>query len=111
MYSLSNYWKLCDYAYWWKRRCELGIESTQEQDKLSIKISGSPDEVWLRITRPDGSEAFTPIQRDINLSELRWEQNPSPVQPPVDIHRIHKFNPWILLQKFEDNTIGKIKHL
>ncbi len=102
---------MIDYAYWWKRRCELGIESTQEQDKLSFKISGSPDEIWLRITRPDGSEAFTPIQRDINLSELRWKQNPSPVQPPEDIHRIHKFNPWILLQKFEDKTIGKIKRL
>jgi hypothetical protein len=102
---------MIEYAYWWERRCELGIETTQEQDKLNIKISGSPVEVCMRITRPDGSEAFTPIQREINLSELHWKQNPSPVRPPVDIHRIHKFNPWILLQKFEDNTIGKIKRL
>ena len=103
--------RMIDFAQWWTKRCSKKIDFKLEQNSLSIHGPVSQDDVWLHITKADGAETFTPIKSNIDLSELQWTKCPQPNPLPEDIRRVYKFNPWILLQKLENKTIGKIKHL
>ncbi|HEY6952726.1 MAG TPA: hypothetical protein VI758_09985 [Bacteroidota bacterium] len=91
-----------EYASWWKRR--LLIRPAISMSGSSLKISGNkgPESAWVRISRPDGSEAFSPIKDEVVLGKLSWGLVPVPYALPPDYTRIRDFNYRIPLTKTVD---------
>lgn len=90
------------YASWWKERSSMQTTMTM---KGSILIPGGDppkESVWLRITKADGTEAFSPMRKEINLDSLFWKRDPLTVGFPEDFTRIRKFNYRIPLTKTVD---------
>lgn len=94
--------RMIDYAKWWKRRDQCNFIADYDNNYLYIKTNSLPNDVWLHIVRPDGKEAFSAIQSNIDLGRLEWQSQPDISALPSDIPRIRKFNPWILLINAED---------
>jgi peptidoglycan/xylan/chitin deacetylase (PgdA/CDA1 family) len=94
---------LADYARWWKKRdaCMPAIE--YENGLLTLNVENIPDELWVRISKPDGKEAFTPLKKIIDCERLEWQTPPTPQPLPNDIHRIRSFNPWIPIVRLQDS--------
>jgi hypothetical protein len=59
---------------------------------LRASANKGPDTCWLRISRPDGTETFTPIRKELNLEKLSWELRPLPFALPPNYVRARNFN-------------------
>ncbi len=94
--------RMIEYSQWWKKRIKDGIQMLVDQQTLTIAFTDSQSDVWLHITKPDGTECFVPIQSKIDLQKIIWKLRSEPLPLPNDIHRIHKFNPRIPLNLAED---------
>ncbi|MDI6766324.1 MAG: polysaccharide deacetylase family protein [Bacteroidota bacterium] len=94
--------KMIEYSQWWKRRIESGIQIMFDHQILTLASSDAPSDVWLHLTKPDGTESFMPVQPRIDLQKLIWKSQSQPLPLPNDIHRIRKFNPRIPLNLTED---------
>lgn len=96
-----------EYAHWWKRRLRMQIELGLEGSTLRVGAEHGPESCWLRVSRPDGTEAFTPLRHELNVERLSWELRPLPFALPPDYIRIRKFNYRIPLTRTVD-TIARI---
>jgi hypothetical protein len=98
-----------EYASWWKRR--LQVKPGIEIDGSTVRISAnkSPESIWLRISRPNGTEAFSPIRNELDLEKLSWEPRPLPYALPPDFTRVRKFNYRIPLTRGVDFVTRSVK--
>lgn len=98
---------LGEYARWWKQRdvCMPAIE--YENGLLILRAETLTDKLWLRISKADGTEAFTPMKKIIDCERLEWQSSPVPQPLPHDISRSRSFNPWVPLIRLQD-TLYKI---
>ncbi|MBI4547241.1 MAG: polysaccharide deacetylase family protein [Ignavibacteriae bacterium] len=94
--------RMIDFALWWKQRNGSQLHVEAENASLHINADTPCDNIALRITRGDGTEAFTSICSTIHLENLIWQPIPKPLPVPDDVVRVTKFNPWILVNHFED---------
>jgi peptidoglycan/xylan/chitin deacetylase (PgdA/CDA1 family) len=90
------------YARWWQQRDECIPTVEYENGLLTVQVETIPENLWMRISRADGKEAFTPIKKIIDSERLEWQAPPQLPQLPNDIHRIRSFNPWIPFIRFQD---------
>jgi hypothetical protein len=100
---------LGEYANWWKRR--LKVKPQIESSGSTLRVSGNKgsDTCWMRISRPDGTEAFAPIRKELNLEKLSWELRPLPFALPPNYVRARNFNYRIPLTKTVDLATRVIK--
>ena len=101
--------KLLDYARWWQKRNEMAFACTMEHRTVNLKTSAPADDVWIHIVQSDGTECIVPFRDSIDLDAMMWQMRTMQSPIPDDIERIRKFNPWIMIQDIENNTIGKLK--
>ena len=93
---------LGEYANWWKRRLKVKPQIDSTGLTLRITADKGPDTCWLRISRPDGTEAFTPIRKELSLEKLSWELRPLPFALPPNYVRARNFNYRIPLTRTVD---------
>ena len=98
-----------EYANWWKHRSDVKPQIEISGATFRVKSNKSNDTVWLRITRPDGTEAFTPIRSEVDTNSLAWELRPLPFALPPDYTRIRKFNYRIPLTRGVDFISRTVK--
>ncbi|NUN69864.1 MAG: polysaccharide deacetylase family protein [Bacteroidetes bacterium] len=91
-----------EYAAWWKRRDAARIQCTWSGGVLRCSSSDVPQDQFLRIMFPDGSETITAPNAAIDTGAL--ERTTAPVLPavPLDIMRTRQWRPAHLLQNVLD---------
>ncbi len=94
--------RMIDFAAWWKTRNAIRNTITVNDGTLLVKSNSSLSDISLHITQNDETESWTSIQPAIDLKKIAWQKKSKPGEPPVDLSRIRKFNPWIPLIRFED---------
>ncbi len=98
-----------EYANWWKRRSQLKPQIEISGSTIRINANKGPDSIWLRITKPDGTEAFSPIRNELDMETLPWELRPLPFALPPNYTRIRKFNYRIPLTRGVDFVTRTVK--
>ena len=98
-----------EYATWWKRRLQMKPGIGMRGTTIRVSANKGPGSAWLRISRPNGTEAFSPIQEELNLDALSWESRPLPFALPPDYTRSRKFNYRIPLTKSVDLVTRTIR--
>ncbi len=91
-----------EYAHWWKRRLKIRPRAEWSGSMLHVNAEHGPESCWLRISRPDGTEAFSPLLDELDTDQLSWELRPLPFALPPDYIRTRKFNYRIPLTKTVD---------
>jgi len=84
---------LGEYAAWWKRRTLVRMSLEIMEDKIVIRSSDTlPDDIRLRVTREDKTEAIAPMSSPLKLQSLNWTPtSPAPALPD-DFRRIKEFD-------------------
>ncbi|HTK82418.1 MAG TPA: polysaccharide deacetylase family protein [Bacteroidota bacterium] len=94
--------RLIDFAEWWKKR-ENSIPNIELRGTtLGADGASSDGDVWLHVTRGDGTECFIPPASSMDLNSAGWSARPAPLSLPEDYARVRKYNPWIAINKLED---------
>jgi len=96
--------RMIDFAQWWKRRSQVNLQVSIDGEKLHIIPHGQFPDCWLHITDSTGNEAFSPISSVVDLSNLNWVKRPIASTTPSDLKRIRKYNPWVVINRIEDNV-------
>lgn len=91
-----------EYANWWKRRLQVKPRVELVGSRLRVSANTGPNNSWLRISKPDGMEAFTPIREELDLAAVTWELRPLPYALPPNYSRARNFNYRIPLTKTVD---------
>jgi len=100
--------RMIDYARWWKKRNACRIDLAIEGEVLKVSGQNLQDDVWIHVTRPDGSETLVNGSlASVDLRQLNWSDVAWPLPLPTDIRRIRTFNPWIPIKRFEDFIFKK----
>lgn len=94
--------RMNDYAEWWKKRCEVGLNVNINENRLSIVGDNIFGDIRLRITTSQGKEAIVQLSEDIDLSKITMQEKSLLKSPPKDIARTRKYNKWMLVNKIED---------
>lgn len=90
-----------EYADWWKRRDRFKFSVTYDGVKLTSQLHQA-DDVWMRISMPNKSEALVPPSEEIILSKVQFEKRPDNVHIPNDIMRTRTFTPTHIYQNILD---------
>lgn len=98
-----------EYASWWKRRLQVKPRIESINSILRVSANKGPDNCWLRVSRPDGTETFAPIRDEIDLGQVTWELRPLPFALPPDYVRARRFNYRIPLTKTVDSVVGALR--
>jgi hypothetical protein len=98
-----------EYANWWKRRLQVNPRIEMSGSTIRVSANKSPQSVWLRISKPNGTEAFSPIREELILDKLSWEPRPLPYALPPDFTRIRKFNYRIPLTRGVDFVTRSVR--
>jgi hypothetical protein len=94
--------RMIDVARWWKQReCCMPVVK-YDGSALHVDIPHTDERVWLHVTRKDGEECFSPMNRSIGMNSVEWKPSPLPVPLPEDISRSRRFNPYIIINRIED---------
>ncbi len=83
---------LGEYANWWKRRLQVKPQIELSGSLLRISANKGPESSWLRISKPDGTEAFSPVRHELDMGKLSWELRPLPFALPPNFVRARNFN-------------------
>ena len=100
---------LGEYANWWKRRLQAKPQIEIRGSTLRISSNKGPGSSWLRITRPDGTETFAPVQNELNTDTLSWELRPLPFALPPNFVRARNFNYRVPLTRTVDMITRAMK--
>ena len=100
--------RMIDYAQWWKRRNSHPFDADISGEMITLRTRSAHDDVWLHVTKGDGTECFSPQESSIDLRRAAWLPVPPPAPLPEDYSRIRKFNPWISVNLLED-TIHRLR--
>ncbi|MFZ1979610.1 MAG: polysaccharide deacetylase family protein [Bacteroidota bacterium] len=92
-----------EFSAWWLRRMKTSLkcESSGNNIRLNLPEDG-PDDVYVRITKSDGTEAIIPRAAQIAMETVRWEAKPAAFLYPDDFLRQRSFNYRIPLTKTAD---------
>lgn len=101
--------KLADYARWWKKREGVNYRLDLDGDSISILADAPADDVWIRVSFPDGTESFQPMKGIIRPGHLRKDEIFRSVEPAVDQRRTREFNYRIYLNRIEDLVSSFLK--
>lgn len=97
---------LGEFERWWRRRVMCMPQIHVEGGELRTgDAPGTPEELTLHLTMPDGSEAFAPLGAPVTLRDLRWAPGPEPLPAPSGLALTRKFNPWIAINRVEDTLM------
>lgn len=94
--------RMIDYARWWKKRNASSLSVDVQGSTINVRAQQTSEDVWLHVTRRDGTESFVPPRSLIDLQAIEWKKKPESLPLPDDIHRARKFNPWIFINRCED---------
>lgn len=94
--------RMNDHAAWWKKRSNVRLNISVNENRLNIVGDNISDDVQLRITTPQRKEAIVRLSEDIDLSKITLQEKSLPPSPPKDIARTRKYNKWMLINKIED---------
>ncbi len=97
------------FASWWKRRNSVRPAMQVQGSTLAVQSGSKDDEVWLHLTRQDGTESFSPLRDAIELDSLHWQRRLPANSLPADYLRIRRFNYRIPLTKGVDYMSNKIR--
>lgn len=81
-----------EYAEWWVRRTTGGMELHVRDQALHAEAGTNRPTAWLHIVRPDGLEAFHPVESKLAAADLAWQVPPPSPSIPRDIERARRFN-------------------
>ena len=84
--------RFADYAEWWQERQTMNLRLSYEGSHLKTSGRLTSRDVFLRITKGDGTEALLELRPDIHLDAVKWESKPKPLVLPKDYLRCRKFN-------------------
>jgi peptidoglycan/xylan/chitin deacetylase (PgdA/CDA1 family) len=98
--------KFKDFLEWWKKRTLLVPALSVDGTTLHMKGTLKDEEIHVRISKGDGTEAFVPLRPDIHLEGLDWGPVPRPSPLPADFLRCRKFNYRIPLTRAVDILSG-----
>jgi hypothetical protein len=92
-----------EFSAWWRRRMKISFacESTANNIHLGLQEHVN-DDIFIHITKPDGTEAIVPRAAQITLETVRWESKPAAFLFPDDFLRQRRFNYRIPLIKTTD---------
>ncbi len=96
--------RMIDFAQWWKRRSQANLQVSIDGERLHIIAQGVSPDCWIHLTNPTGSEAFCPINSIVDLSNLNWVKCPIAKTIPSDLKKIRRYNPWVMINRIEDNV-------
>ncbi|MBI4427619.1 MAG: polysaccharide deacetylase family protein [Ignavibacteriales bacterium] len=94
--------KFLEILQWWKKRVETTLRVAVEGNHVNVEAHGGSEDVFLHITKGDGTEVFSPLHADIHLEALQWEPKPKFIPWPADYLRCRKFNYRIPLTRAVD---------
>jgi len=94
--------KFSEVLEWWLKRDRIAPQMAVEGTHLKIEGAAWPEDVFLRMTKGDGMEAFSPLRPDLHLDTMTWEPKPKPTPWPPDYLRCRKFNYRIPLTRAVD---------
>ena len=100
---------LGEYANWWKRRIQIKPQIELAGHQIRIAGNKGPGTSWLRISKPDGTETFSPVQSELDLAKLSWELRPLPFALPPNYIRARNFNYRIPLTRSVDLVAKAMK--
>jgi predicted deacetylase len=100
---------LGEYANWWKRRLQMKPQIESAGSLLRISANKGTDSSWLRISKPDGTEAFSPVRNELSMDKLSWELRPLPFALPPNFVRARSFNYRIPLTRTVDIVTRTMK--
>jgi len=98
-----------EYATWWNRRLQVKPQIALSGSRLQITSNKGPESAWLRISKADGTEAFSPVRPELDLGALGWELRPLPFALPPDYTRARGFNYRIPLTRTVDLVAMALK--
>jgi hypothetical protein len=98
--------RMTDYADWWKKRNEIKMNMSLNENRIEVRGENPTDDIYLRITTGDGRDALAQVSESIDLSRIQFRKKTLPMAPPKDISRIRKFNKWMVINKIEDYFHG-----
>ncbi|MDP2207397.1 MAG: polysaccharide deacetylase family protein [Bacteroidota bacterium] len=90
------------FAEWWNKREKANVIIQQDGTILNVNTEHAIPELRLRLASPAGKETITASEPSIELDKISWQEKEIPLPLPKDIHRIRKFNIWMLINKIED---------
>ncbi|MDI6802966.1 MAG: polysaccharide deacetylase family protein [Bacteroidota bacterium] len=87
---------------WWNKREKAKVMIQQDGTILNVNTEHTIPELRLRLASPAGKETITAPEPLIDLDKISWQEKEIPIPLPKDIHRIRKYNIWMLINKIED---------
>ena len=101
------------YASWWERRLSCRWEGfyVVEGEKPVIHVVSDGRigaDHWLHLTKPEGSESFTPFAGVLDLRALHWVPTPAS-RAPADIRRIRDFDPRKMLRDVYERMVRRLR--
>jgi hypothetical protein len=97
------------YADWWKKRLAVKPRIEFSGSTVTSMAGQYTGDVWLRITKPDGTEAFSPVGESVETRKLSWDLRPLPYALPPNYTRIRDFNYRIPLTRTVDFATKALK--
>ncbi|MBI3004912.1 MAG: polysaccharide deacetylase family protein [Ignavibacteriales bacterium] len=94
--------KFHELLQWWKKRAAITLRLSIEGTHMKVEAPDGMEDVFLRISKGDGTEVFSPVRLDIPLDTLTWEPKPRNARLPADYLRCRKFNYRIPLTRIVD---------
>ncbi len=83
---------ISEYASWWKLRINSIPEFRYTKGCIHIRGIQKEKSLYIRITKPDGTEAIVPVAKQIMLETVRWDPKPAAWSAPDDFLRSRQFN-------------------
>ena len=91
-----------NFVRWWKRRAEQPLRAHLDGTTMQIRSAPGGNDVFVALTRPDGSVATSAAKGSVNLDDLPWNVQHARVRSAVEYKRIRRPNPWIPVIRVED---------
>ena len=82
-----------EYAAWWKRRSLVRMSIEVMDGNIEVQsMDAPPEDLRLRVTRENKTEALAPLTGTLPLQSLQWTPMPSAPALPSDFRRITEFD-------------------
>ena len=92
-----------EFSAWWRRRMNMSLTCESSGNNIRLNLpEDARDDVYVHITKPDGTEAVIPRAAQIAMETVRWEAKPAAFLFPDDFLRQRRFNYRIPLTQTAD---------
>ncbi len=100
---------MSEYARWWKTRTASIPEFRFTKGNVYLRGVQHDRSLYVRITRPDGTEAIVPTSKQIVMETIHWSSIPAPWVMPDDYLRERRLNYRIHLVRGFDAAANFIR--